>query len=177
MKLIYTIPNKLWWIHDVLDKDTYKIIHNSIIKERNDINLQSAMDVWDSNLHDNLEPPQRVDVSKYPPIEKLKLSLLSNSHFQYDDISSIHTSIHFMKKGSGINWHSDHKWKYGATYYLNNKWNIHWGGEFMFADTEAYGFLPIVGNSMVIVKSPLDHKVNPILSPIVPRISVQMFMK
>ena len=37
MKLIYTIPNKLWWIHDVLDKDTYKIIHNSIIKERNDI--------------------------------------------------------------------------------------------------------------------------------------------
>ena len=82
-----------------------------------------------------------------------------------------------MKNKSGINWHSDVSWKYGATYYLNHRWNIHWGGEFMFADKAAHGFLPITGNSLVIVKSPFDHKVNPVLSPIMPRISVQMFMK
>jgi len=177
MKLIYNIPDKLWWIHDFLDKDHYKTIHNSIIKERRDINLQSAIDVWDKNLHNNLVAPQRVDVSAYPPIEKLKWKLLNNSFFKCEDISSINTSIHYMKKSSGINWHSDNKWKYGATYYINTKWNIHWGGEFMFADTDAYGFLPIVGNSLVIVKAPLDHKVNPVLSNIMPRMSVQMFMK
>ena len=87
------------------------------------------------------------------------------------------TSIHFMQKGSGINWHNDRNWKYGATYYINHRWNQQWGGEFMFADTAAHGFLPITGNSLVIVKSPFDHKVNTVLSPIIPRISVQMFMK
>jgi len=30
---------------------------------------------------------------------------------------------------------------------------------------------------LVIVKAPIAHKVNPVLGPIMPRISVQMFMK
>ena len=47
----------------------------------------------------------------------------------------------------------------------------------MFADNVAHGFIPITGNSLVIVKSPFKHKVNPVLSPVMPRISVQIFMK
>ena len=47
----------------------------------------------------------------------------------------------------------------------------------MFTDGNGHGFLPVMGNSLVIVKAPLTHKVNPVLSPIIPRISVQMFMK
>jgi len=82
-----------------------------------------------------------------------------------------------MEKGSGINWHNDKGWKYGATYYLNNRWNNHFGGEFMFRNENGHGFIPVVGNSLVIIKAPLIHKVNPILSPLVPRISIQMFMK
>ena len=42
---------------------------------------------------------------------------------------------------------------------------------------ERFSFLPYVGNSLVIVKAPIQHKVNPVLSPIIPRISVQIFMK
>ena len=82
-----------------------------------------------------------------------------------------------MSKNSGINWHDDGQWKYGATYYLNNRWHKQWGGEFMFTDSNGHGFLPVVGNSLVIVKAPLPHKVNPVLSPILPRLSVQIFMK
>ena len=51
------------------------------------------------------------------------------------------------------------------------------GGEFMFTDEKGHGWLPVVGNSLVILKSPVVHKVNPVLSPIMPRISVQIFMK
>ena len=47
----------------------------------------------------------------------------------------------------------------------------------MFTDDKGHGFLPYVGNSLVVVKSPLEHKVNPVRSKIIPRITVQMFMK
>ena len=69
--------------------------------------------------------------------------------------------------------HDDSNFKYGATYYLNNRWNKNWGGEFMFEDK----YIPVVGNSLVIVKAPFSHKVNPVLSSSMPRLSVQIFMK
>ena len=47
----------------------------------------------------------------------------------------------------------------------------------MFTDANGFGFLPVVGNSLVIVKAQIPHKVNPVLSPLMPRISVQLFMK
>jgi len=47
----------------------------------------------------------------------------------------------------------------------------------MFKTEYNHGYIPVIGNSLVIIKSPMDHKVNPVLSPIVPRISIQMFIK
>ena len=82
-----------------------------------------------------------------------------------------------MKKGAGINWHDDNKWKYGATYYVNRRWNRDFGGEFMFSHDHSQGWVPVVGNSLVIVKSPMLHKVNPVLTSAMPRISVQVFIK
>lgn len=177
MKLVYTIPNKLWWIQDFLEYNMYKGIHNAIIRERKKINLHSVEKGWVESLYNNLEPAKRVEVKNYPPFEKLKTLVKHNHYYQLPELNHMCTTIHYMTKNSGINWHDDGKWKYGATYYLNRRWNIHWGGEFMFADEKAHGFLPIVGNSLVIVKAPMDHKVNPVLSKIMPRISVQMFMK
>ena len=177
MNLQYSIPGKIYWVQNFLDRDTYKGIHNAIIKERNQINLKPVTGVWPKKLTRGLKEPERVEVTNYPPFEKLKTLVQHNPYINLDDITSITTTIHYMKKGTGINWHNDGNWKYGATYYINNRWNIHWGGEFMFAANEGHGFLPYTGNSLVLVKSPLDHKVNTILSPIMPRISVQIFMK
>ena len=177
MRLIYSIPNKLWWIHNFLDKPTYKGIHNAIIKERKNINLHGAETVWPEFLHKNLLPAKRVEVSNYPPFEKLKLLVKRNSFFKFPDLFNMSTTIHYMEKNAGINWHDDSGWVYGATYYLNHKWHRQWGGEFMFTDNNGHGFLPVVGNSLVILKSPMAHKVNPVLSPVMPRISVQIFMK
>jgi hypothetical protein len=47
----------------------------------------------------------------------------------------------------------------------------------MFTDEKGHGWLPVVGNSLILVKSPLEHKVNTVLSPLIPRISIQLFMK
>tara|TARA_R100000988_G_C3982888_1_gene157987 strand:- start:208 stop:741 length:534 start_codon:yes stop_codon:yes gene_type:complete len=177
MKLAYCIPGKLWWVTDFLDEDIYKGIHDAIIKQRKQLNLQSVINHWPHQLTQNLKAPDRVDVSQYEPFEDLKKQVRTNQWFNLPVLEKMFTTIHHMKKDSGINWHNDGSWKYGATYYINRRWNIHWGGEFMFATGDAHGFLPITGNSLVMVKAPLDHKVNPVLSPIMPRISVQMFMK
>ena len=62
-----------------------------------------------------------------------------------------------MKKGAGINWHSDESWKYGATYYVNNRWNTQFGGELMFTSENGHGYIPVVGNSLV--KVPLKDEI------------------
>jgi Rps23 Pro-64 3,4-dihydroxylase Tpa1-like proline 4-hydroxylase len=82
-----------------------------------------------------------------------------------------------MSKHSGINWHEDSIVEYGVTYYLNKRWNENWGGEFMFAHNKQKGYIPVVGNSLVIIKTPLKHKVNPILTDHISRITIQSFIK
>lgn len=177
MKLVYSIPDKLYYIQNFLDYPTYKGIHNSIFKERKNINLHTSKGVWSEKLINNIIPPKRVGVSNYPPFEKLKTLTHHNEFYQLKDIKDITANIHYMEKGAGINWHDDSSWLYGATYYINNRWNTQFGGEFMFTSENGHGYIPVVGNSLVIIKSPLQHKVNPVLSPIVPRVSVQMFIK
>ena len=177
MKLSYSIPGKIWWITNFLDYNLYKGIHDAIIRERKKINLHTSKGVWSNDLINNIEPPMRVGVSNYKPFEMLKTLVKHNAYFQLSDAKDMSTTIHYMKKGAGINWHDDGKWKYGATYYINHKWHRQWGGEFMFTDNNGHGWIPPVGNSLVIVKAPIPHKVNPVLSKIIPRITVQLFMK
>ncbi len=177
MKLVYSIPDKLYYIQNFLDYSMYKGIHDAIFKERKKINLHTSKDIWPENLINNIVPPKRVDVDKYPPFKKLKTLTHHNKFYQLKDFKTITTTIHYMEKGAGINWHNDNKWKYGATFYINRRWNDQFGGEFMFKTEYNHGYIPVIGNSLVIIKSPMDHKVNPVLSPIVPRISIQMFIK
>jgi len=46
----------------------------------------------------------------------------------------------------------------------------------MYQHEGEFGFIPIIGNSIVIIKSPMLHKVNTVLSPIMPRLSIQSFI-
>ena len=177
MKLIYSIPEKLYYIQKFLDYSTYKGIHDAIFKERKSINLHTSKGLWAEELINNINPPKRVGVQNYPPFEKLKTLTHHNQFYQLKDFKSITSNIHYMEKGAGINWHNDGSWTYGATYYINNKWNTQFGGELMFKSENNHGFIPVVGNSLVIIKAPLEHKVKPVLSPIIPRVSIQMFIK
>ena len=177
MRLVYSIPDKLWWIKEFLPPAFYKDLHNSIIQQREKLKFHSAKGLWPKALLDyQLEAPDRLEIKDYKPFEELKILVKHNPFFQMNP-EKMTTTLHSMKKGAGIDWHDDHKWKYGATYYINRRWNENWGGEFMFTENNGHGWIPPVGNSLVIVKAPISHKVNPILSPIIPRISVQMFMK
>ena len=64
----------------------------------------------------------------------------------------------------------------GITYYINYKWNPKFGGEFLFQNEKSNGFIPLTGNSLVIVKAPLNHKVAPVTKSTVPRKTIQIFI-
>lgn len=180
MKLEYSIPGKLWWISNFLDMKTYKIIHNKIFKDRKKINLHSVKDIWGKELYEGIQtkPKKTGDIQSHP-FEKLKTLVKRNPFFTMPDVENLKmtSGFHYLEKDSGINWHDDGHGKYGATYYLNKRWNKNWGGEFMFTHQKGHGWIPPIGNSLILVKAPVLHKVNTVLSPVIPRITVQMFMK
>ena len=80
MNLQYSIPGKIYWVQNFLDRDTYKGIHNAIIKVRNQINLKPVTGVWPKKLTKGLEEPERVEVTNYPPFEKLKTLVQHNPY-------------------------------------------------------------------------------------------------
>ena len=175
MKLVYNYEDKLFWIHNFLPNHEYKRIHNEVFKERKKINYEDSAKDWQKKLLNNLTPPNKIEIN--PDYFNFYKTLLLHQRFIKIDNNKVNFFIHNMGKHSGINWHPDGHIRYGVTYYLNKRWNEDWGGEFMFKDKGMTGFLPVVGNSLVIIKTPMYHKVNPVLSPIIPRISIQSFVE
>ena len=176
MKLIYSIPDKLYYIQNFLDYSTYKKIHYDVFKSKL-IKLNSTEKVWQKGLKYGFKKYVKntsLDVN-YKPLQKIKI-LLENNPFHKIKIKKFEPLIHSMKDQSGINWHNDYGHLYGITYYINRRWNRKFGGEFLFMDKNANGFIPLVGNSLVIVKAPFDHKVTPVMNSTVPRKTIQIFI-
>tara|TARA_R110000823_G_scaffold313100_1_gene440368 strand:- start:707 stop:1249 length:543 start_codon:yes stop_codon:yes gene_type:complete len=177
MKLIYSIPNKLYYIQDFLDYPTYKKLHHDVFKS-NVIKLESTEKKWDSALkhgHKSFVKNTPILDINYPPFKKIKILLETNPFYKVK-IKDFVPIIHSMEDNSGINWHDDTGHTYGITYYINKRWNCKFGGEFLFRDKQSNGFIPFVGNSLAIVKTPLEHKVTPVMKPLVPRKTIQIFV-
>jgi len=177
MKLVYQIPNKLYYIQNFLDYPTYKKLHYDVFRSKL-INLQSVKNEWLPFLLENYKnsPHTSPLTPNYKPFQKLKILLENNPFIKIKLNESMPYTLHSMSDESGINWHSDYGYQYGITYYINKRWNTMSGGEFMFSDEQNHGWLPVVGNSVVIVKTPLWHKVNPVMKPLVPRKTIQIFI-
>ena len=177
MKLTYSIPNKLYYIQNFLDYPTYKKLHYDVFKSKL-ISLNSTKKSWDPGLKFGYKSfvENTILTKDYKPLQKIKI-LLENNQFCKIKFKNHLPVLHSMKDGSGINWHNDKDYEYGITYYINRRWNNKFGGEFLFTDKNVNGFIPLVGNSLVIVKSPLHHKVVSVLKPLVPRKTIQMFIQ
>jgi Rps23 Pro-64 3,4-dihydroxylase Tpa1-like proline 4-hydroxylase len=177
MKLLYSLEDKLFYIQNFLPNHEYKRIHNEIFKETKKFKyLEDASKSWEKELLNNLETPKKVQI--HENYFKFYKTLLL--HQPFIKIKNFNTNlkflIHMMGKNSGINWHQDNGSEYGITYYLNKRWNEDWGGEFMFTYNGQNGYIPVVGNSLVIIKTPLQHKVNPVLVNYISRITIQNFI-
>jgi hypothetical protein len=93
---------------------------------------------------------------------------------EYTDLTIQHYLWH---KHSGISLHNDWSYRFGATVYLNQAWDIAYGGIFLWRDNE--GSLRAVApeyNTMVVNTDKLNHMVTSI-SPLTPenRVTIQIW--
>jgi len=86
---------------------------------------------------------------------------------EYDEILFQFYNWHRL---SGIGIHDDGGWGWGATIYLNDDWNINWGGIFMWDDGgETLKALNPVYNTLIInAPTPQKHLVT-LISPLAPQ--------
>jgi Rps23 Pro-64 3,4-dihydroxylase Tpa1-like proline 4-hydroxylase len=176
MNLTYHIPDKLYYINNFLDYQTYKKLHYDVFKSKL-VTLESIKGKWDEKLvyGHNKFTNRAILNDQNVLLNKLKILIKANPFHKIKNNNFVHM-IHSMNDNAGINWHTDHGHQYGITYYINRRWNSKFGGELLFRHEKQTGFIPIVGNSLVIIKAPLDHKVVNVTKPLVPRKTIQIFI-
>ncbi len=176
MILAFQIPDKLYYIKNFLDYETYKELHYQVFRDKN-IRLKSTKDYWQDVLlygHKNFTKTTHFG-NDHNLLNKIKTKLQDNP-FHSIKCSNFNFLLHSTEDGAGINWHDDDKWTYGVTYYLNNKWNKKFGGELLFSYNRFSGFIPVTGNSLLILKTPILHKVSAVTKPLIPRKTIQIFV-
>jgi hypothetical protein len=87
--------------------------------------------------------------------------------------------MHYIwTRGSGISGHDDHGWRFGATIYLNESWDMNFGGLFAWKtkESEALNLLCPEYNTIVLNDDSEQHYVTQI-SPLstTNRITLQIF--
>ena len=188
MNLAFKFDDELFWIHNFLPEKTYKSMYVEFIKNRNKLNLKKTKVSWktfkeeDDNMSESYGQKEDKYLNKYL---KTYNALLLHQPFVNFLNFELNSHLRIYKYNQHLGWHSDEskkrkheskKRKYAATFYFNKTWGESWGAELMFKSSKGSGFIPIVGNSLIIVKTGLIHKVNANLKKTHPRFSVQTWV-
>ena len=186
MNLAFNFQNKLLWIQNFLPQNLYKEMYVNIIKSRNNLDYNETTVNWrtfkeeQENMSTSYgQSKSNQEITKY--LFKYHTLL---KYQQYVNLIDLYFESHLRKYNYGqhLGWHDDSyisessDRKYAATFFFNKTWGESWGGELMFKSPEGSGFIPLVGNSVVIVKCGLRHKVNPNLKKTHPRFSIQTWI-
>jgi Rps23 Pro-64 3,4-dihydroxylase Tpa1-like proline 4-hydroxylase len=172
MKLIYNLQDRMYVINNFLPFGFYKSLHKMVWNTKK---YESSKDHWDLGLINNLRPVETFVLSN-DVVSKIEILYRHQIFVKIEKNFNFHFTFHKMSYGSGINWHDDSNHSWAFTYYINKRWNTEWGGEFMFDHEGNKGFVPVMPNSLVILKQGTQHKVNPVLSKNFPRLSLQCFV-
>ena len=175
MNLAYSVPDKIYYITNFLDYNTYKKIHKAAF---NHGYLVPTKGDWTNDLLKGYKSsPMKYNINNFEHVPKIKTLLTANPFHQIDMKLNFEFVFHCMRDQAGINWHNDGDYKYGCTYYINKRWNTMFGGELLWSIPGfGNGFFPIWGNSMLILKAPVHHKVVPVTGSTVPRMTIQTFI-
>ena len=182
MNLVFNFHDQLFWIHNFLPQNLYKEMYVDFIKSRNTLNYTDTNVIWltfkeeENNMSKSFGGEQDSDkvkdyLNKYHTFLK---------HQKFVDFMNKGLRSHLRKYyyGQHLGWHHDNAQnrRYAATFYFNRTWRESWGGEFLFKSDKGSGFIPIVGNSILIVKADLKHKVCANLKKTHPRLSIQTWV-
>jgi len=188
MNLAFNFNDELFWIHNFLPKKLYEKMYIEYIKNIKNLNFKKTIVNWNTfngepeNMSESFgQTKEKEDVDKINFFLKEYHILLRHQKFVSLINSEFSSHLRKWKYMEHLTWHNDAyhesaERNYAATYYFNKTWKESWGGELMFKSSNGSGFIPVKGNSIVIIKAGLKHKVNPNLNKNYPRLSVQTWI-
>ena len=183
MNLAFNFKDELFWIHNVLPPKLYQKMYFEVVKNRNKLNFKKTDVDWPTYKEEvddmSLSYGQLMNMENNVKnfLEKYHVIIKHNPFVDF--LNSRFTShLRLTKYHQHLAWHDDAEdnRRYAVTYYFNRRWGESWGGELMFKSKEGSGFIPVLGNSMCIVKCGLRHRVNSNLKKTHPRFSVQTWV-
>jgi Rps23 Pro-64 3,4-dihydroxylase Tpa1-like proline 4-hydroxylase len=181
MNLAFNFQDKLFWIHNVLPSKLYKEMYVEFIKNRKKLNFKKTGVGWNTYKEemDNMslsygQEEKLLDIF----LKQYHIMIKHNPFVNFLNYECKESHLRLTKYNQHLTWHNDKGKRriYAVTYYFNKTWGENWGGELMFKSDEGSGFIPVLGNSMCIVKTGLRHKVNPVLKKTHPRFSIQTWI-
>lgn len=96
--------------------------------------------------------------------ENIKQSLLNELQIVLPDYDDIFIKYHVWQKGSAISCHEDINYKFGATLYLNEYWNLDFGGLFIWKpkNSDIMNAVAPKYNTLILNDEKEVHMVTPI---------------
>ena len=180
MNLAFNFQDKLFWIHNFLPEYLYKEMYLDFFNNRKNLNFQKSGVSWRTYKEELDNMSTSFNQKNNIPLDYFNKYHTFVRHQRFVNLLNCKFESHLrrFKYNQHLAWHDDKGDKriYAATYYFNHRWGESWGGEFMFKDKSGSGFIPILGNSIVLVKVGLTHKVNANLKKTHDRMSIQTWV-
>ena len=153
-------------IHDVLSPELIAHCNGEIDFRLTEESWTFSNNNWDPYLYKGI--PGTCLASEVSKGLKLKVLAEVRRHLPLVKHDKYHLNYHYWLHNSGVQWHEDKKYVFGATLYLNN-WKKEWGGLFLWQDNITgyiHGQIPKPGTIAIVDQSEF-HSVTQI-SPFAP---------
>ena len=158
-------------IHDAVRSEIISFINSEIDELLGERVWSCSKSLWDRRLTNGIFGTCLTAPCKFISTQKIKKELssqLSNDNYTIN--------YHVWEEMSGINFHSDENYSFGATLYLN-EWDINWGGLFIWQDInkKLHAICPQKG--MLVINDQKEKHMVTSVSPLAPyaRRSLQIF--
>jgi len=147
-------------VTDAIPKEVIEEARSYVMKNMGDFKWQSSEIMWAPGLKVGINGSCLIRETPTELREKLA-SHLSPILPPHDELA---INYHLWQRGSGIASHNDNTYEFGATLYLNEDWNVNYGGIFVWAPIheETMRALSPTYNTLVINDSQEIHFVTPI---------------
>ena len=150
-------------IKDFLDSNTLQLCNLDLENKLKNSKWNSNRPAWGEHLlvglkGDVLATPIDPDIN-----QMIKTNLISHFPNLCDNDTEIRSQYFQWQIESGISTHPDHLFKFVATFYLNQEWQVDYGGIFLWhtSDNELKAFCPKYNHLMVDTET-LPHSVTPV---------------
>ena len=136
--------------NNFLDQNLLKEINNFALSHLH-LNCWRTSHFWKPVIKRATAPISILEIPE--KMNKLIQEIFRKKSLKWKNLN-IHCMFYLWPPGSYIGWHYDNTYKFGATIYLNEKWNIDHGGLFMYMNkNNIKAITPVYNQCIVPVKT------------------------